>query len=40
VNVAIYLNRKLNFDAVKNEFIGDDEANRFRGEAMRDPWHV
>lgn len=40
VNIAIYLNRKLNYDPKKNEFLGDEEANRLRGEAMRDPWHV
>ncbi len=38
VNIAIFLNRKLSYDPVKNEFIGDDEANRLRGEALRDPW--
>jgi hypothetical protein len=38
VNIAIYLNRKVAYDPKKNEFIGDDEANRFRGEALRDPW--
>ena len=39
-NIAIFLNRALKYDAVKNEFLGDDEANRLRGEAMREPWHV
>jgi predicted dehydrogenase len=38
VNIAIHLNRKLAYDPKKNEFIGDDEANRFRGEALREPW--
>ena len=32
VNIAMYLNRKLTYDPKKNEFVGDDEANRFRGE--------
>ncbi|HOA53470.1 MAG TPA: gfo/Idh/MocA family oxidoreductase, partial [Thermogutta sp.] len=40
VNIAIFLNRKLRFDPVKYEFIGDDEANRLRGEALREPWRV
>jgi hypothetical protein len=40
VNIAIFLNRPLKYDPQKNEFIGDDEANRLRGEAIRDPWHV
>jgi hypothetical protein len=38
VNIAIFLNRKLSYDPKKNEFIGDDEANRLRSEALRDPW--
>jgi hypothetical protein len=39
-NVALYLNRKVNFDVKKCEFIGDDEANRLRSEALRDPWRI
>jgi predicted dehydrogenase len=38
VNIAIHLGRKLAYDPKKNEFVGDDEANRFRGEALREPW--
>ena len=37
-NIAIYLNRTLRYDPKKNEFLGDEEANRLRGEAVRDPW--
>ncbi len=37
-NMAIFLRRKLTYDPKKNEFVGDDEANRLRGEALRDPW--
>lgn len=40
VNIAIFLNRKLRFDPTKYEFVGDDEANRLRGEALREPWRV
>ena len=40
VNIAIFLNRKLTYDPKNNEFIGDDEANRLRGEAIRDPWRL
>lgn len=40
MNISIYLNRALKYDPKKNEFLGDEEANRLRGEAMRDPWHV
>jgi predicted dehydrogenase len=39
-NVAIYLNRTVKYDNVKNEFIGDDEANRLRSEALREPWRL
>ena len=39
-NIAIFLNRKLTFDPMKHEFIGDAEANRLRSEALREPWHV
>ena len=39
-NIAIFLNRKLTFDPMKYEFIGDEEANRLRSEALREPWHV
>ena len=39
-NVALYLNRKVRFDPVKNEFIGDEEANRLRSEALREPWRI
>lgn len=39
-NIAIFLGRPLRYDPVQNEFIGDEEANRLRGEAIRDPWHV
>jgi predicted dehydrogenase len=39
-NIAIYLGRKLTFDPAKNEFVGDDEANRLRSEASREPWRI
>jgi hypothetical protein len=40
MNIAVFLNRKLSYDPVKNEFLGDDEANRLRGEAVREPWRL
>jgi hypothetical protein len=40
LNIAMFLKRTLKYDPQKNEFIGDEEANRLRGEAIRDPWHV
>ncbi len=39
-NIALFLDRKLNYDPVKNVFIGDEQANRLRGEALRDPWRL
>ncbi|HNS00335.1 MAG TPA: Gfo/Idh/MocA family oxidoreductase [Planctomycetota bacterium] len=39
-NIAIFLNRKLAYDPAKNEFIGDEQANRLRSEAMREPWRI
>ena len=39
-NIALFLNRKVKFDPVKKEFIGDAEANRLRSEALRDPWRI
>jgi hypothetical protein len=39
-NIAIFLDRKLAYDAKNNEFLGDDEANRLRAEAAREPWRT
>jgi predicted dehydrogenase len=39
-NVALYLGRKVKYDPVKNHFIGDEEANRLRSEALREPWRI
>jgi predicted dehydrogenase len=38
--IAWQLGRKLKWDPVKEEFIGDDEANRMRSRAMREPWRI
>ena len=38
--MAWMLNRKLKFDPVKEEFIGDDEANGLRSRPARDAWAV
>lgn len=39
-NIALFLNRKVSYDPVKNEFIGDEQANRLRSEALREPWRL
>jgi hypothetical protein len=39
-NVALYLNRPLKYDLKKHEFIGDEQANRLRSEALREPWRI
>jgi len=39
-NIAVELGRKMRWDAIKGEFIGDEEANRMRSRAMRAPWRV
>jgi hypothetical protein len=39
-NIALYLDRKVKYDPVKNEFIGDEQANRMRSEALREPWRI
>lgn len=37
---AWMLGRKLAFDPAKEEFVGDDAANRMRHRALREPWHI
>lgn len=39
-NIACFLGRTLRYDPVKNEFPGDEEANRLRSEALREPWSI
>jgi hypothetical protein len=39
-NIALFLGRKVTYDPLKNEFVGDEEANRLRSEAIRDPWRL
>lgn len=38
--IAYRLGRKVTFDPAKEEFIGDEEANRMRTRSMREPWTV
>jgi hypothetical protein len=37
-DIAIRLGRKVIWDPIKEEFVGDDEANRMRSRALREPW--
>ena len=39
-NIAIRTGRKLRFDPVKEEFVGDELANRYANPPMRAPWHL
>jgi hypothetical protein len=39
-NIALFLNRKVRYDPARSEFIGDEQANRLRSEALREPWRV
>jgi len=38
--IAFQLGRKLTWDPLKAEFVGDQEANRMRSRAMREPWRI
>jgi hypothetical protein len=37
-NICMWLKRSLKYDPVKEEFVGDEEANRLRSRAMREPY--
>lgn len=39
-NIAIFLDRKVKYDTESHEFPGDEEANRLRSEALREPWRL
>ncbi|MCF7957754.1 MAG: Gfo/Idh/MocA family oxidoreductase [Phycisphaerae bacterium] len=39
-NICMWLKRNLRYDPVKEEFINDQEANRLRSRAMREPWII
>jgi predicted dehydrogenase len=38
--IAAQLNRKLTWDPAKRMFIGDEQANRMRSRAYREPWRL
>ena len=39
-NIAIFLDRKLNYDPQQHVFLADEQANRLRSEALRSPWRI
>jgi predicted dehydrogenase len=39
-NIAIRVGRKIRFDPVKEQIVGDEEANRLVDQPMRPPWHL
>jgi hypothetical protein len=39
-NIAMLLNRKLSWDPVKEQFLGDEQANRMLSRPMRGPWQL
>ncbi len=39
-NVALYLGRQVNYDNATHTFIDDEQANRMRSEALREPWRL
>ena len=39
-NIAIFLDRQVNYDPENHEFPGDEQANRLRSEAIRSPWRI
>jgi hypothetical protein len=38
--ISMILGRKLRWDPVAEKFVGDDEANRFLSQPMREPWTI
>ena len=39
-DIAMRLGRKLRWDPVREEFVGDAQANAMTTRAMRSPWHL
>ena len=39
-NICLRLGRKLRWDPAREEFVGDDEANRLRSRPCRAPWRL
>lgn len=40
MDICLDLKRSLKWDPVKEEFVGDPEANKMRSRVMREPWRV
>lgn len=39
-NIAIRVGRKIRYDPIKEQIVGDEEANRLVYQPLRAPWHV
>ena len=39
-NIAIRMGRKIKYDPVKEQIVGDEAANRLVNQPMREPWHL
>jgi len=39
-NIAIRTGRKIRYDPVAEQIVGDEEANRLVTQPMRAPWHI
>ena len=39
-NIAIRVGRKIRYDPLKEQIVGDDQANRLVNQPMRAPWHL
>lgn len=39
-NICVRLGRKLTWDPIKEEFVGDEDANRLRSRTYRVPWRL
>jgi hypothetical protein len=39
-NICMWLGRDLEYDPVAEAFVNDDEANRLRARAQREPWVI
>jgi len=39
-NICLRLQRKVKWDPAAEQFIGDEDANRLRARALRDPWRL